>query len=89
MPREGPIARGMRVTGSEIVGLIPKRVLIDAAHHYLRKQNRSLGISEQEKVKVAVKSLGLDDLAPFDARKRVIEYLLEDAAGNKWRRWPP
>ncbi|MBK12084.1 MAG: glutamate formimidoyltransferase [Crocinitomicaceae bacterium] len=73
------MARGMRVTGSEIVGLIPKRVLIDAAHHYLKKQSRSLGISEQEKVKVAVKSLGLDDLAPFDARKRVIEYLLEDA----------
>ena len=79
---ERSIARGMRVTGSEIVGLIPKRVLIDAAHHYLRKQNRSLGISEQEKVKVAVKSLGLDDLAPFDARKRVIEYLLEDAGEN-------
>ena len=78
---ERSIVRGMRVTGSEIVGLIPKRVLIDAAHHYLRKQNRSLGISEGEKVKVAVKSLGLDDLAPFDARKRVIEYLLEDAAG--------
>ena len=79
---ERAIARGMRVTGSEIVGLIPKRVLIDAAHHYLRKQQRSLGISEQEKVKVAVKSLGLDDLAPFDARKRVIEYLLEDAGEN-------
>lgn len=79
------IARGMRVTGSEIVGLIPKRVLIDAAHHYLRKQNRSLGISEQEKVKVAVKSLGLDDLAPFDARKRVIEYLLEDAGEDTAR----
>ena len=79
---ERSIARGMRVTGSEIVGLIPKRVLIDAAHHYLRKQNRSLGISEAVKVKVAVKSLGLDDLAPFDARKRVIEYLLEDA-GDK------
>lgn len=80
---ERAIARGMRVTGSEIVGLIPKRVLMDAAHHYLRKQNRSLGISEQEKVKVAVKSLGLDDLAPFDARKRVIEYLLEDAAEDQ------
>lgn len=79
---ERSIARGMRVTGSEIVGLIPKRVLIDAADHYLRKQERSLGISESEKVKVAVKSLGLDDLAPFDARKRVIEYLLEDGAGD-------
>ena len=79
---ERAIARGMRVTGSEIVGLIPKRVLMDAADHYLRKQGRSLGIHETEKVKVAVKSLGLDDLAPFDARKRVIEYLLEDAGGN-------
>ena len=75
--------RGMRVTGSEIVGLIPKRVLIDAADHYLRKQERSLGISEAEKVKVAVKSLGLDDLAPFDARKRVIEYLLEDGEPDR------
>ena len=79
---ERSIARGMRVTGSEIVGLIPKRVLMDAADHYLRKQERSLGISESEKVKVAVKSLGLDDLGPFDARKRVIEYLLEDGAGE-------
>ncbi len=79
---ERAIARGMRVTGSEIVGLIPKRVLMDAADHYLRKQERSLGISESEKIKVAVKSLGLDDLAPFNARKRVIEYLLEDAAGD-------
>lgn len=82
---ERAMARGMRVTGSEIVGLIPKRVLIDAAHHYLKKQSRSLGISEQEKVKVAVKSLGLDDLAPFDARKRVIEYLLEDAGEDTAR----
>ncbi|MCH1574730.1 MAG: glutamate formimidoyltransferase [Flavobacteriales bacterium] len=80
---ERSIARGMRVTGSEIVGLIPKRVLMDAADHYLRKQERSLGISESEKVKVAVKSLGLDDLAPFDARKRVIEYLLEDGGQDK------
>jgi len=80
---ERALERGMRVTGSEIVGLIPKRVLMDAADHYLRKQERSLGISESEKVKVAVKSLGLDDLAPFDARKRVIEYLLEDGAPDK------
>ncbi len=79
---ERAMARGMRVTGSEIVGLIPKRVLMDAADHYLRKQERSLGISESEKVKLAVKSLGLDDLGPFDARKRVIEYLLEDAGGE-------
>ena len=71
-------ARGIRVTGSELVGLLPLRVLLDAADHYLSKQQRSLGISEAEKVKIAVKSLGLDDLAPFDAQKRVIEYIIAD-----------
>lgn len=67
-------SRGIRVTGSELVGLMPLRVLTDAADHYLRKQGRSLGISESEKVKIAVKSLGLDDLAPFQPEERVIEY---------------
>ncbi len=71
-------ARGIRVTGSELVGLLPLRVLLDAADHYLRKQQRSFGISEAEKVKIAVKSLGLDDLAPFDSQKRVIEYIIAD-----------
>ena len=66
------------MTGSELVGLLPLRVLLDAADHYLRKQQRSLGISEAEKVKIAVKSLGLDDLAPFDPAKRVIEYIIAD-----------
>ncbi len=75
--------RGIRVTGSEIVGLIPKSVLIDAADYYLRKQERSLGISEEEKVKIAVKSLGLDDLSPFNAQEKVIEYLIADASGKK------
>jgi glutamate formiminotransferase / formiminotetrahydrofolate cyclodeaminase len=70
--------RGIRVTGSELVGLIPKQALLDAADHYLRKQERSLGIPEREKIKIAVKSLGLDDLAPFDPQKKVIEYMLED-----------
>ena len=70
-------ARGIR-DGVELVGLLPLRVLLDAADHYLRKQQRSLGISEAEKVKIAVKSLGLDDLAPFDAQKRVIEYIIAD-----------
>jgi glutamate formiminotransferase/formiminotetrahydrofolate cyclodeaminase len=60
------------------VGLLPLRVLLDAADHYLRKQQRSLGISEAEKVKIAVKSLGLDDLAPFDPAKRVIEYIIAE-----------
>ncbi|MEO0405488.1 MAG: cyclodeaminase/cyclohydrolase family protein, partial [Bacteroidota bacterium] len=69
--------RGIRVTGSEIVGLVPLRVMIDAANHYLTKQERSLGISNEEKIKIAVKSLGLDDLGPFDPKKRIIEYMIE------------
>ncbi len=70
--------RGIRVTGSEIVGLVPLKCLTEAADYFLRKQERSLGISEKEKIKIAVKSLGLDDLAPFDAEKKVIEYLIRD-----------
>jgi len=70
--------RGIRVTGSELVGLIPKQSLLDAADFFLARQERSLGISEREKIKLAVKSLGLDDLAPFDAEKKVIEYMLEE-----------
>lgn len=72
--------RGIRVTGSELVGLIPKQALLDAADFYLRRQQRSLGITEREKITIAVKSLGLDDLAPFDPRKKIIEYQLENAA---------
>ena len=71
--------RGIRVTGSELVGLLPLRVLTDAADYFLRKQSRSLGISTNEKVKIAVKSLGLDDLAPFDPNKRVIEFMIAGA----------
>ncbi|MBQ3751299.1 MAG: glutamate formimidoyltransferase [Bacteroidales bacterium] len=69
--------RGVRVTGAEIVGLVPKKTLIDAANYYLAKQHRSLGIDEKEKVKIAIKSMGLDDLKPFNAEEKVIEYLLE------------
>ncbi len=69
--------RGLRVTGSELVGLLPKRVLLDAGKYYLKRQNRSLGISEEEIMHIAVKSMGLDELAPFDPKKKVIEYLLE------------
>lgn len=69
--------RGIRVTGAEIVGLIPKKTLIDAGNYYLAKQHRSLGIDEKEKVKIAVKSMGLDDLKPFNPEEKVIEYLLE------------
>jgi glutamate formiminotransferase/formiminotetrahydrofolate cyclodeaminase len=71
--------RGIRVSGSEIVGLIPKKVLIDAGKHYLTKQQRSLGVSEEEIIKIAIKSMGLDDLKPFNPREKVIEYLMEDA----------
>ena len=70
-------SRGLRVTGSELVGLVPKKVLIDAADFFLEKQERSLGISEEEKMKIAVKSLGLDELKPFDPKEKVIEYLIE------------
>lgn len=69
--------RGIRVTGAEIVGLVPKKTLIDAGNYYLAKQHRSLGIDEREKVKIAVKSMGLDDLKPFNPEEKVIEYLLE------------
>lgn len=68
--------RGIRVTGSELVGLVPLRVMTDAADYFLRKQSRSTGISESEKIKIAVKSLGLDDLAPFKPEERIIEYLI-------------
>lgn len=76
-------ARGIRVTGAEIVGLIPKSVLIDAGKYYLAKQQRSLGISEDEIMKIAIKSMGLDDLKPFNPKEKVIEYLIEDNSQKK------
>ena len=75
-------ARGIRVTGAELIGLVPKRVLLDAGKYYLAKQRRSLGIPEEEIIKIAVKSMGLDDLKPFNPREKVIEYLIEDAVGR-------
>ena len=71
-------ARGLRVTGSELIGLIPLQAMLDAAEYFLLKQERSLGISESEKIKIAVKSLGLDDLKPFNPKEKIIEYLLEN-----------
>ena len=71
-------ARGIRVTGTEIVGLVPKRTLIEAGRYFLEKQQRSTGISDEEIMKIAVKSMGLDDLKPFNPREKVIEYLIED-----------
>lgn len=73
-------ARGIRVTGTEIVGLVPKRVLLETGRYYLEKQQRSLGISEDEIIKIAAKSLGLSDLKPFNPREKVIEFLMEDEA---------
>jgi glutamate formiminotransferase/formiminotetrahydrofolate cyclodeaminase len=76
-------SRGIRVTGSELVGLIPLKSLLDAGKYFLEKQQRSTGVAESELVKIAVKSLGLDDLKPFDPKKRVIEYLLNDPADSR------
>ncbi|HRN42112.1 MAG TPA: glutamate formimidoyltransferase [Vicingus sp.] len=76
-------ARGLRVTGSELIGLIPLQAMLDAADFYLTKQERSLGCSESEKIKIAIKSLGLDELKPFNPREKIIEYVLEDANKQK------
>lgn len=73
--------RGIRVTGLEIVGLVPKKTMIDAGKYYLAKQHRSLGVTESDIVKIAVKSMGLDDLKPFDPSEKIIEYVL--AAGER------
>lgn len=70
-------ARGVRVTGTEIVGLVPKRAIIEAGKYFLRKQHRSTGISEEEIIRIAVKSMGLDELKPFKAEEKIIEYMLE------------
>jgi len=70
--------RGLRVTGSELVGLVPLKALTDAGRYFLQKQKRSTGVSEKELIKIAVRSMGLDELAPFEPEKRIIEYLLRD-----------
>lgn len=75
--------RGIRVTGSEIVGLVPLSAMLDAGKHYLRMQKRSTGIPDREIIKIAVKSMGLDELYPFDPDKKIIEYLLEGKQNNK------
>lgn len=76
-------SRGLRVTGSELVGLIPLSAMLDAGKHYLQKQNRSIGVSESELIHIAVKSLGLDELAPFDPEKKIIEYKLRKAENER------
>jgi len=76
-------ARGLRVTGSELIGLIPLQAMLDCADYYLIKQERSLGCSESEKIKIAVKSLGLDELKPFNPNEKIIEYMLADSTNKK------
>lgn len=80
---DSAIKRGLRVTGSELVGLVPLQAMLDAADYFLIKQQRSLGVSESEKVKIAVKSLGLDDLKPFNPQERIIEYVMNSKADKK------
>ncbi|MCH8030845.1 MAG: cyclodeaminase/cyclohydrolase family protein, partial [Bacteroidetes bacterium] len=75
--------RGIRVTGSELVGLIPLRALLDAGKYFLRKQQRSTGISDREIIKIAVKSLGLEDLTPFNPNERIIEYAIADPSRKR------
>ncbi|MCM1489333.1 MAG: glutamate formimidoyltransferase [Muribaculum sp.] len=76
-------ARGVRVTGTEIVGLVPKRTLIDAGKYFLHKQQRSSGIPDEEIIRIAIKSMGLDQLSPFDPKQKVIEYMIEDDSNKK------
>ena len=76
-------ARGIRVTGSELVGLVPLKSLTDGGKYFLQKQKRSAGVSEKELIKIAVRSMGLDELGPFKPEERVIEYLLKNKADSK------
>jgi glutamate formiminotransferase / formiminotetrahydrofolate cyclodeaminase len=75
--------RGIRVTGSELIGVIPLQALLDAGKYFLHKQKRSAGISNEEILKIAIKSMGLDELAPFDPKNKIIEYLMEDQTQTK------
>src|ERR1700722_2557746 len=75
--------RGMRVTGSELVGLVPLKAMLDAGKYFLLKQQRSTGVSEKELIRIAILSMGLDELGPFLPEERIIEYLLRGASGGK------
>lgn len=77
------VERGLRVTGSELVGVVPLQAMLDAGKYFLNKQQRSTGISEKEIIKIAIKSMGLDELAPFDPEKKIIEYILRDNSKKK------
>ena len=76
-------ARGIRVTGSELVGMIPLKAMLDAGKYFLKKQKRSTGISEKELIKIAVKSMGLDELGKFNPQERIIEYMLQNKTDSK------
>jgi len=76
-------ARGIRVTGSELVGLIPLKAMLDAGKYFLRKQQRSVGVSEKELIRIAVLSMGLDELSPFKPEEKIIEYMLKDKNNNR------
>lgn len=80
--------RGIRVTGAEIVGLVPKRAIIDAGNHYLRRQQRSLGIPERQVIDMAVRSMGLDQLAPFKPEEKIIEYVVGPKSENRLTSMP-
>ncbi|MCD6018885.1 MAG: glutamate formimidoyltransferase [Bacteroidetes bacterium] len=75
--------RGIRVTGSELVGLVPLKSLLDAGKYFLQKQQRSIGVSEKELIKIAIKTMGLDELGPFKPEERIIEYLLKETSSGK------
>ena len=75
--------RGIRVTGSELVGLVPLKAMLDAGKYFLAKQNRSLGVSDEEIIKIAVKSMGLDELKPFDPKEKIIEYMIDEGSEKK------
>ncbi len=75
--------RGIRVTGSELVGLIPLKSMLDAGKYFLKKQQRSTGVSEKELIRIAILTMGLDELAPFKPEERIIEYLLKNPSDEK------
>ncbi|MHC4449317.1 MAG: glutamate formimidoyltransferase [Planctomycetota bacterium] len=76
-------ARGIRVTGSELVGLVPLASILDAGRYFLRKQQRSVGVSDRELIKIAVKTMGLDELSPFDSNEKIIEYAIADRSSKQ------
>src|SRR5688500_5943286 len=81
-------ARGIRVTGSELVGLIPLKAMLDAGKYFLKKQKRSVGISEKELLRIAVKSMGLDELYPFKPEEKIIEYMLQNKSDSRLANMP-